>query len=96
VKVSGRSALVDFCAKHPDAQGWIEGWLAEVEGATWTAPQQIKDRYASASFLAQNRVIFNVRGNHYRLEIVVAYRTGIVVVSWLGTHAEYDERNRKR
>ena len=55
---------------------------------SWATPQRIKVRYASASFLHGNVVIFNVRGNAYRLEAHVAYRNGIVVV--------YDERNRRR
>ncbi len=63
---------------------------------SWETPQRIKARYASASFLPSNVVIFNVRGNAYRLEVHVAYRNRIVTVLWLGTHREYDERNRRR
>ena len=63
---------------------------------SWATPQHIKVRYASASFLHGNVVIFNVRGNSYRLEAHVAYRNGIVTVLWAGTHREYDERNRRR
>lgn len=62
----------------------------------WTTPLAIKDRYASASFLRGNVVIFNVRGNNHRLEVHVAFRNGIVTVLWIGTHHEYDERNRRR
>jgi len=50
---------------------------------------------ASASFVADTIVIFNIKGNDYRLEASVAYRTGVVVVNWIGTHAEYDARNSK-
>jgi mRNA interferase HigB len=96
MKVAGRPRLIEFCAKHADARCWIEAWLAEAEAATWTHPMQIKERYATASFLADNRVIFNVRGNNYRLEVLIAYRTGTVIVQWAGTHAEYDARNRGR
>jgi len=63
---------------------------------SWGAPQEVKDRYASVSFLPGNVVIFNVRGNHYRLEVHVAYRSGLVTVLWIGTHREYDARNRNR
>lgn len=63
---------------------------------SWATPERIKVRYASASFLRGNVVIFNVRGNAYRLEVHVAYRNGIVTVLWAGTHREYDERNRRR
>jgi mRNA interferase HigB len=96
MKVTGRGVLAAFTQEHPDAKRWIENWLAEAEGASWKTPQQIKDRYASASFLAGGRVIFNVKGNHYRMEVVVAFKTGVVVVDWAGTHVEYDQRNRRR
>lgn len=96
MNVAGRNLMDEFCAKHTDARRWIENWLSDTEEATWTKPQDIKDRYSSASFLGRNIVIFNVKGNAYRLEITCAYQSGVVVVRWLGTHAEYDERNRKR
>lgn len=96
MKVVGRSVLDAFCQKHADARQWIENWLADVESAAWASPQAIKDRYPAASFLPENQVIFNVKGNEYRLETTVAYRTSVVVVNWLGTHAEYNRRNRKR
>lgn len=96
MKIVGRSRLQAFCEKHADARKWIENWLAEVEQASWITPQDIRDRYASASFLPGNTVVFNVKGNEYRLEITVAYQSSVVVVTWAGSHAEYDQRNRKR
>ncbi len=96
MKIVGRSRLEAFCDRHADARKWIEHWLSEVEVARWTTSQDIRARYASASFLAGNLVIFNVKGNDYRLEVSVAYQTSVVVVRWAGTHAEYDQRNRKR
>ncbi len=96
MRVIGRDKLEAFCSKHSDARKWIENWLADTEAATWTVPQQIKSRYPSASFLAENVVIFNVKGNEYRLEVLIAYKTSVVVVQWIGTHARYDARNRKR
>jgi mRNA interferase HigB len=96
MRIAGRERLELFCGKHADARAWIERWLADVELAVWTKPQDIRNQYASASFLAQSVVIFNVKGNAYRLEVAVAYRTGVVSVRWAGTHREYDERNRKR
>lgn len=96
MKIAGRTALDVFCAKHVDARRWVENWLADTEEAVWKKPQDVKDRYASVSFLADNIVIFNVKGNDYRLEVTCAYQAGVVFVRWIGTHAEYDERNRKR
>ena len=80
MRVIGRDRLEAFSARHADARTWIEAWLHEVEAAHWTSPQDIRDRYASASFMHGNVVIFNVRGNKYRMEVHVAYRNDIITV----------------
>ena len=92
MRIVGRDKLAEFAGAHADARTWIEDWIAEAELSRWRTPKDIKDRYASASFLAGNVVIFNVKGNHYRLEVQVAYNGGIVVIRWVGTHAEYSKR----
>jgi len=92
MKILGRDKLVTFWRKHAAAKGALETWFSETERATWTAPQDIKNRYRSASFLSDDRIIFNIRGNHYRLVVKVRYRNGIVLVEWVGTHAEYDKQ----
>ena len=96
MRIVGRHRLDTFCQEHSDARRWIGNWLAEAEAASWTNPHEIKRRYAAASFLADNTVVFNVKGNDYRLEVTVAYKTAVVVVKWVGTHAEYTQRNRGR
>lgn len=93
MRIVGRDKLDAFGRAHADARSWLGNWLAHTKAAQWGTPQDIKSAYASASFLADNVVIFNVKGNAYRLEIVVAYQTGIVVVRWIGTHAEYSKRS---
>ena len=92
MKIVGREKLDEFSSAHADARSWIDIWIADTEASPWKTPQDIKGNYASASFLAKNIVIFNVKGNRYRLEVLVAYNTGIVVVRWVGTHAEYTKR----
>jgi mRNA interferase HigB len=92
MRVVGRDKLDEFCAEHANARDWITNWLADTEAAQWRTPLDIKRSYAAASFLADNLVIFNVKGNHYRLEIQLAYKTGVVVIRWVGTHAEYTKR----
>jgi len=96
MRIAGRERLERFCRKHADARAWIEHWLADVESSVWRTPREVRNRFASASFLPGGVVIFNVRGNAYRLEVAVAYRTGTVLVLWAGTHREYDERNKGR
>jgi mRNA interferase HigB len=96
MRVVGREKLATFCKAHGDARKWIANWLSETEAAHWESPQAIKVRYPSASFLAENAVIFNVKGNAFRLEVVVAYRASVVQILWVGTHAQYDRRHLKR
>ena len=92
MRIAGRDKLDEFSGAHADARPWIDTWIADAETSIWKTPQAIKNNYASASFLANNIVIFNVKGNRYRLEARIAYNTGIVVVQWVGTHAEYTKR----
>lgn len=78
---------------HADARGALDAWRSEVERAQWAEPQDVKDRFATASFLADNRIIFNIKGNSYRLVVKVHFRKGIVIIEWGGTHADYDKKN---
>jgi len=84
--------LDKFKDKHAGSRIALDAWRKEVEGADWKTPQDIKNRYQQADFLANNKVIFNIKGNHYRLVVVVKYRMGMVVVEWVGTHAEYSKK----
>jgi mRNA interferase HigB len=92
MRLVGRDTLDEFTNAHADARAWIENWIADIEAARWRTPQDIGDSYASASFLANRIVIFNVKGNRYRLKVQLAYNTGVIVVKWAGTHAEYTKR----
>lgn len=92
MKVLGRDKLVEFSVKHASAKCALDAWFSDAEASDWEKPQSIKERYRSADFLAGNRVIFNIKGNHYRLVVKVRYQHGIVVVEWVGTHAEYDRK----
>ncbi|QKJ68248.1 type II toxin-antitoxin system HigB family toxin (plasmid) [Deefgea piscis] len=85
-------ALDHFKDLHADARTALDVWRKEVEKANWKTPQDIKNHYRSADFLPKDRVIFNIRGNNYRLIVVVKYQFGMVVVDWVGTHAEYDKK----
>ncbi|MEK9158095.1 MAG: type II toxin-antitoxin system HigB family toxin [Patescibacteria group bacterium] len=89
MKVLHKTKLHHFKQAHPDACSRIDSWLAETEEATWRTPRDIKDRYASASFLKDNHVIFNIKGNKYRIKIRVDYPNGIVLIIAVGTHQEY-------
>jgi len=73
-----------------DARGPLHSWYEEALKAKWRTPQDIKDQFASASICGNNRVVFNVGGNKYRLVVEVQYQAGIVWVKFVGTHAQYD------
>jgi mRNA interferase HigB len=73
--------------------GALNAWVAEAKDAKWNTTIDIKNRYRSADFLADNRVIFNIKGNHYRLVVKVKYQNEIVVIEWVGTHAEYSKKS---
>jgi len=84
--------LEDFKRCHADVRGQLDAWRNEVEQEEWQTSHDIKLRYPSADFLADNRVIFNIKGNSYRLVVQVRYRGGIVAIEWVGTHAEYSKK----
>lgn len=92
MRLLGVILLEEFKERHATARGSLDAWRKEVEQAEWRTPQDIKRHYRTADFLAGNRVIFNIKGNSYRLVVQVQYRNGIVKVEWIGTHAEYDKK----
>jgi mRNA interferase HigB len=92
MRVVGLDKLESFCVKHADCRKWISNWIKDAQNGRWINSHHIKDRYPTASFLASNIVIFNVRGNEYRLETQVAYNVGVIAIKWIGTHDQYMKR----
>ena len=90
MRVIATSTLRDFWERHPDAEQPLKAWYEEVKNANWTQPGDIKTHYRSASVLKNRRVVFNIKGNDYRLIVAVAYRLQIVYVKFVGTHKAYD------
>lgn len=90
MRVIAVSTLRAFWRRHPDAEQPLKAWHAEVTHAAWNQPADIKARYRSASILKNRRVVFNIKGNDYRLVVAVAYRLQIVYVKFVGTHEAYD------
>jgi mRNA interferase HigB len=79
-----------FWEKHPDAEQPLRAWYHDVKRADWRSPANIKSVYRNASFVGQNRVVFNIKGNKYRLVVAVQYDFRIVFIRFIGTHQEYD------
>ena len=90
MRIIARKHLTNFWRIHPDAEQPLKAWYDEVAHASCKRPQDIKNKYRNASFIAGNRVVFNIKGNSYRLVVVVAYSFGAVYVKFIGSHAAYD------
>lgn len=73
----------------------LDSWFAEAEKATWKTSAELKELYSSASIISAERVVFNIKGNDYRLVVAINYHFGILLIKWLGTQAEYDKINVK-
>jgi mRNA interferase HigB len=90
MRIIALSKLREFWEKHPQAEVPLRAWYAEASRADWKSPTDIKAAYRQASFLANNRVVFNIKGNDYRLVTAVHYNRGMMFIRFVGTHAEYD------
>lgn len=91
LRVFNRSTLVDFWTKHPDAEKALRLWFSIVQRAAWTGPADVRAVFGTADFLAGNRVVFDIKGNSYRL--VVQFKYGplfLAFIRFVGTHADYD------
>lgn len=91
MRIIARRTLREFWERHPEAQLALEAWYDDARRATWRTPNDIRQVYANASIIAGNRVVFNIRGNHYRLVVAMNYQFGIVYIRFVGTHREYDQ-----
>ncbi len=89
MNVIGKKILSEFSSSHADVRGQLSAWLCEAEEAEWKRSQDIEQKYARASFLANNRVVFRIKGNDYRLVAKIDYKNQIVLIKKIGTHAEY-------
>jgi mRNA interferase HigB len=91
MRVISRKKLREFWKKHPDVRQSLQAWYADVKQADWETPTDIKNIYNNVSFVANNRVVFNIKGNKYRLVVAVQYKHRIVYIRFIGTHREYDK-----
>ncbi len=90
MRIISRKALRAFWEDHTDVQQALQSWYSDVKQSQWSSPQEIKEMYRSASVIANNRVVFNINGNRYRVVVAITYEFGIVYIRFVGTHAEYD------
>lgn len=95
MRIISRKRLVQFWQSHPDAEQPLRAWYAEAKKAQWRSPVEIKAIYQHASILPNNRVVFNIKGNNYRLVVVIEYMQGKIFIRFVGTHTEYNQIDAK-
>ncbi|MDE0553401.1 MAG: type II toxin-antitoxin system HigB family toxin [Candidatus Poribacteria bacterium] len=93
MRIISRSALREFWTKHSDAEGPLQAWYANVKRSNWKTPLDVKAIYRNASFIGNYRVVFNIKGNAYRLVAAMNYQHGIVYIRFVGTHQAYNRIN---
>jgi mRNA interferase HigB len=91
--VISRKTLIDFYTikDFKDSKGQIESWYYEAKNADWASPAEVKEKYRSASILKNNRIVFNIAGNKYRLVVRVNFESKTIFIRFIGTHKEYDK-----
>lgn len=93
MRVVSRGILVEYYTTHKETKDQLEAWFHEVKKAEWDTPQDVKEKYGSASIIGNNRVVFNIKGNKYRLVTKINYKMKIVYIRFFGTHKEYNKIN---
>lgn len=93
MRVIARKTLQQFWEQpgRGDAEQPLRAWFKEAEEADWASPADVKAVHGNASIVANNRVVFNIAGNKYRLVVKINYPYRVVYIRFIGTHQEYDE-----
>jgi mRNA interferase HigB len=91
MRILSRSTLRDFWETHSDAEDPLKAWYYEASRADWQRPGDVKAVHRSTSIIANDRIVFNIKGNRYRLIVAMRYDIGLIFICFIGTHAEYDK-----
>jgi mRNA interferase HigB len=90
MRIIAKGTLREFWEVHPDAEEPLLAWYREVQKEDWDTPAKVKAKYRSASVIGDSRVVFNIKGNDYRVVVKINYPYRVVYIRFVGTHAEYD------
>jgi mRNA interferase HigB len=90
LRVIAKKVLREFWTKHPDCEQQLKSWYHEAEKCEWKNTNEIKEEYPSASILGDNRVVFNIKGNNYRLIVKINFQYQMMWIRFIGTHKDYD------
>ena len=89
-RIIAKSTLRDFWDKYSDSEQYLKTWYETAKNSNWRTPNEIKKTYANASILKDNRVVFNIKGNSYRLVVKFNYIKQWAFIRFVGTHSDYD------
>lgn len=93
LRIIAKKILREFWTNHADAEDQLKAWYQETSNCNWNNPNEVKNNYPSASMLGENRIVFNIKGNHYRLIVKINYDYQIIWIRFIGTHSQYDKIN---
>jgi mRNA interferase HigB len=93
LRVVAKKILRDFWEIHGDCEQQLKSWFQEASSGEWKNPNELKIDFPSASILNDNRIVFNIKGNKYRLIVKITYEYQMIWIRFIGTHAEYDKIN---
>ena len=97
MRIIKEKTLTDYCksSKYKNAEESLKAWIYEVKFSVWDNASELKAKYRNASIISSKRVVFNIKGNDYRLIVDIEYKLKIVFIVWFGTHKEYDKIDAK-
>ncbi|MEZ4941973.1 MAG: type II toxin-antitoxin system HigB family toxin [Saprospiraceae bacterium] len=90
-RIVAKRTLKEFWEKHPDSEQYLKTWYDIALQAAWNTPNEVKQTFASASIIGNDKVVFNIRGNNYRLVVKINYEKQWMFIRFMGNHAEYDK-----
>jgi mRNA interferase HigB len=97
MRIIKESTLTEYCkqSNYQQAEESVKAWIYEVRFSTWNNANELRSKYGNASIISSKRVVFNIKGNDYRLLVDIEYKLKIVFIVWFGTHKEYDKIDAK-
>ncbi len=93
MRIFTEQKLKEYIEQHPDTKTALQEWVSIVKRSEWTCFADVKKTFNSADNIEKQRYVFNIKGNHYRLVVVIKFTIGFVYIRFIGTHKEYDSIN---
>lgn len=91
MRVIAKKTLVEYSTKHKDSETALGDWYEKTVNAEWNCFADVKQKFNSADYVGNSRIVFNIRGNQYRLVALVLFKIKMVYIRFIGTHEEYDK-----